>query len=321
MTDPGREAAAPREEPFDLTRVGTKAIGDRRHLVDVSSFAGLVGPDDSLAAFLDALPSVLGASELKELAGHVARAHTGGHGVAVAMGGHVVKTGCAPLIIDLMDRGIVTSLHMAGSTAIHDHEIASIGRTSEDVAAGLSLGEYGSSDETGAAFADASTRAAAEGIGLGRALGLGILERGLPHADVSLLAQAARRGMPCTVHVAVGTDTVHIHPRVDGAALGEATLTDFRLACTVVSKLNHGVWVNVGSAVVMPEVFLKTVTVAWNTGTALDDLTTANFDMLRHYRTTTNVVRRPATRGYDLRGHHELLLPLFRVAVLRELSS
>jgi hypothetical protein len=210
---------------------------------------------------------------------------------------------------------------MAGSAAIHDHEIAAIGRTSEDVAAGLSLGEYGSSAETGAAFAVASARAAAEGIGLGRALGLGVLESGLPHADVSLLAQAAKRGLPCTVHVAIGTDTVHIHPDVDGAALGEATLTDFRLACTVVAALNHGVWLNIGSAVVMPEVFLKTVTVAWNTGSTLDDVTTANFDMLRHYRTTTNVVRRPSARGYDLAGHHELLVPLFRVAVLRELQS
>jgi hypothetical protein len=308
-------------EPYDLGRVGTTPLGERRHLVDTARFGELADPAGTVGAFIDSLPDVLAARALRELAGHIARAHRDGHGVAVAMGGHVVKTGCGPLIVDLMRRGIVTSLHMAGSAAIHDWELAFAGRTSEDVGAGLLCGEYGTSEETGRAFAKASARAADEGCGLGRALGASIVEEEFAHRDVSLLGEAARLGLPCTVHVAIGTDTVHVHPAVDGATLGEASLLDFRLACTVVSRLNHGVWLNLGSAVVMPEVLLKCVTVAANTGAEVDDLTTANFDMLRHYRTRTNVVQRPAARGYDMAGHHEIMIPLLRMAVLGELSS
>lgn len=310
----------PREAPFDLSRVGTRPLEGRPHLVDVGMFGAPTPVGATVRAFLDGLPDVLAARDLRALASHVARAHRGGHGVAVAMGGHVVKTGCAPFVLDLMRRGIVTSLHLAGSTAIHDFEIARAGQTSEDVAKGLGEGIYGMADETGRAFADASERGAREGVGLGRALGLGILAASDPHRGQSLLAEAARLGLPCTVHVAVGTDTVHMHPRVDGRDLGEATLLDFRLACTVVSKLAHGVWLNLGSAVLLPEVFLKAVTVARNTGHAVEDLTTGNFDMLPHYRPATNVVKRPPARGYSLTGHHEILLPLFRMAVLAELE-
>lgn len=310
----------PRETPFDLGRVGTRPLAGRPHLVDRTTEGSLTSPGESAAALLASFPDVLAVRELRGLASHVAAAHRGGHGVAFAMGGHVVKTGCAPYVIDLMRRGIVTSLHMNGSTAIHDWEMAAAGETSEDVAKGLGEGIYGTSDETGRAFAAASARGARDGIGLGRALGLGVLDAKLSHRAGSLLAEAARLGMPCTVHVAVGNDTVHIHPTCDGRDLGEATLLDFRLACTVVSKLAHGVWINAGSAVVLPEVFLKCVTVARNTGHAVEDLTTGNFDMLPHYRPLTNVVKRPPARGYSILGHHEILLPLFRIAVLAELA-
>lgn len=310
----------PREAPYDLGRVGTRPLAGRPHLVDVSLFGSPTPPGATVREFLATLPDVLGARDLRALAGHVARAHRDGRCVAVAMGGHVVKTGCSPHVLDLMRRGIVTSLHLAGSTAIHDWEIAAVGETSEDVAKGLGEGVYGMADETGRAFAAAAERGAREGIGLGRALGLGVLEAGLPHRGVSLLAEAARLGIPCTVHVAVGTDTVHMHPSVDGRALGEATLLDFRLACTVVSKLAHGVWLNLGSAVLLPEVFLKAVTVARNTGHAVEDLTTADLDMLPHYRPATNVVKRPPARGFSLTGHHEIMVPLLRMAVLGELQ-
>lgn len=319
MTDPAPRP--PREQPFDLARVGTRPLAGRPNLVDVSIYGRTTAPSASAAEFLASLPDVLAVRDLRALAAYVVRAHRGGHGVAVAMGGHVVKTGCAPYLLDLARRGIVTSFHLAGSTAIHDYEIARVGGTSEDVAKGLGEGVYGMSDETGAAFATAAARGAREGMGLGRALGLAILEGGHPHADVSFLAEAARRGLPCTVHVAVGTDTVHMHPAADGRDLGEATLLDFRLACTVASKLAHGVWINVGSAVLLPEVFLKAVTVARNTGHAIEDLTTANFDMLPHYRPSTNVVKRPPARGFNLLGHHELMLPLFRLAVLAEMGA
>ncbi len=302
--------------PFDLRRVRTQPLAGKAHIVDVSRFGGVPAPRCDLGTFLESLPDFLAARHFRALAGHVARAYRDGHGVALAMGGHVVKTGCTPTLIDLVRRGIVTSLHMAGSTAIHDWEVAVAGQTSEDVAAGLGEGAYGMSDDTGRAFAQAAARARSEGIGLGRALGLGLLESGAPHDDVSLLAEAARRRLPCTVHVAVGTDTVHMHPLASGADLGDATQTDFRIACTVVSRLDHGVWMNLGSAVIMPEVFLKAVTVARNTGHPIEDLTTANFDMLRHYRPLTNVVRRPPARGYDIAGHHEIMLPLLRLAVL-----
>lgn len=302
--------------PFDLSGVHTRPLAGRSSIVDVSRFGSVPEPGCDVRAFLDSLPDFLAARHLRALAGHVARAHRGGHGVALAMGGHVVKTGCAPTLLDLMRRGIVTSLHMAGSTAIHDWEIAQAGQTSEDVAAGLGEGAYGMSDDTGRAFAEAAARAVREGTGFGRALGLGLLESGAPHREVSLLAEAAARRLPCTVHVAIGTDTVHMHPRMVGGDVGEATQTDFRIACTVVSRLDHGVWMNLGSAVIMPEVFLKAVSVARNTGHPVEDLTTANFDMLRHYRPLTNVVKRPPARGYDVAGHHEIMLPLLRLAIL-----
>jgi hypothetical protein len=311
----------PRDEPFDLRRVRTRPLAARRNLVRVAQFGKAVPPSASARDLYESLPDVLGARDLRALAQHAARAARGGHGVAMAMGGHVVKTGCSPVVLDLVRRGLVTSLHLAGSTAIHDWEIARIGETSEDVAGGLGEGEYGMSDETGAAFATAAARARDEGTGLGRALGLAIVEERFPHAHLSLLAEAASRGIPCTVHVAVGTDTVHMHPAADGAAIGEATHQDFRIACTVVSRLDHGVWINVGSAVLLPEVFLKAITVARNAGHPVEDLTTANLDMLQMYRPTTNVVRRPGKRGFNLIGQHEILLPLFRMAVLAEMGA
>jgi len=310
-----------REKPFDLTKVRTRPIAQMKHLVRVAQFGEPAKPSASANELLASLPDVLGARDLRALARHVARASREGRSVATALGGHVVKTGCSPVILDLARRGVVTSLHLAGSTAIHDYEIAMFGETSEDVAEGLAEGQYGMSDETGAAFAKASADAARDGAGLGRALGLALLAANAPHASVSLLAEAARLGLPCTVHVAIGTDTVHMHPAVDGAAVGEATHQDFRIACTVASKLAHGLWINVGSAVLLPEVFLKAITVARNTGHAVEELTTANFDMLSHYRPTTNVVRRPAKRGFNLIGQHEILLPLFRMAVLAELGA
>jgi hypothetical protein len=322
LTDTGDGGPRPpRETAFDLRAVRTRPIAKMKHLVRVAQFGAPAAPSASAKELLASFPDVLGARDLRALARHVARAHKDGRGVAMALGGHVVKTGCSPVVLDLVRRGVVTSLHLAGSTAIHDYEIAMFGETSEDVAEGLAEGQYGMSDETGAAFAKASADAARNGAGLGRELGVALLAAKAPHADVSLLAEAAVRGIPCTVHVAIGTDTVHMHPDADGADVGEATHLDFRIACTVASKLAHGVWMNVGSAVLLPEVFLKAVTVARNTGHEVEDLTTANFDMLSLYRPTTNVVRRPAKRGFNLIGQHEILLPLFRMAVLAELGA
>jgi hypothetical protein len=302
-------------EPFDQSEVKTTPLGGRPSLVSVEDFATLAAPGAGIADLLASLPGFLAANDLRDLVAAIATARTGGHGVVFGLGGHVVKTGCSPVLIDLMERGVVTALAMPGSTAIHDFEIAAVGRTSEEVAARLGTGEFGTTEETGAFFA-AATAEGATGAGLGRALGRRILDANLPHARASLLAAAARLDLPATVHVAIGTDTVHVHPDADGAAIGAASHLDFRILTTVVAALDHGVFVNVGSAVLLPEVFLKAVTIARNTGRPIDGLFTANLDMLRHYRPLRNVVRRPPDRGVDLAGHHEILLPLLRLAIL-----
>jgi hypothetical protein len=308
-------------EPFDLSRVRTVPAARRRSLVGVEGFGRPRTPDARLGEFLDSMPAFLGMEALRALARAVGTARRRGRGVAVAMGGHVVKTGCSPYVVDLVERGIATSLALAGSTAIHDFEVALLGRTSEDVAGGLEGGDYGMAAETGEAFAAAAARAATRGCGLGRALGEIVEEARLPHRRLSLLGAAARRGIPATVHVALGTDTVHMHPAARGDAIGEATFTDFRIACSVVAGLSGGVWLNLGSAVVLPEVFLKAVTVARNTGHPVRDLTTGSFDMFRMYRPETNVVKRPPRRGWSVLGHHEVLVPLFHALVLREAGA
>jgi hypothetical protein len=308
-------------KPFDLGRVRTTSVRGRRSLVSVAGFGRPGTPDARLSAFLDSMPAFLGMESLRALAGAVARARRRGRGVVAAMGGHVVKTGCSPYVVDLMERGVVTAVAMAGSTAIHDFETALLGQTSEDVAEGLEGGAYGMAEETGAAFADAAADAAARGVGLGRALGDAVLRGRFPHRRFSLLGTAARLGIPATVHVAVGTDIVHMHPRARGADLGEATFTDFRIACSVVAGLSGGVWLNLGSAVVLPEVFLKAITVARNTGHPVADLSTGSFDMHRMYRPETNVVRRPPRRGWSVLGHHEVLIPLFHALVLKETGA
>lgn len=305
-------------EPFDLGRVKVSPLAGWRSLCSVEGFGRPAKPGQRLDAFLDGMPRFLGMESLRALAAAAGKARRRGRGVVAAMGGHVVKTGCSPYVLDLMERGLVTGLALAGSTAIHDLEIALAGETSEDVAEGLQEGEYGMTDETGRLFAEAAAEGAASGAGLGRALGERILADRFPHRRHSLLAAAARLDLPATVHVAVGTDIVHMHPLARGADVGEATFTDFRIACSVVAGLAGGVWLNLGSAVVLPEVFLKAVTVARNTGHPVGDLTTGSFDMFRMYRPETNVVRRPSRAGHSVLGHHEVLIPLFHALLLRE---
>jgi hypothetical protein len=247
------------------------------------------------------------------------------------MGAHVVKAGCGPLVIDLIERGIVTAVAVNGAFAIHDYEIALVGATSERVDVTIRDGSFGWARETGEALARAARRAVETGQGLGRAFGLEVLEgpaeappaaRGpLPNAAASVLAACARARIPCGVFVAVGTDTVHMHPAISGADLGAASHLDFRIMAGVASDLEGGVWANIGSAVILPEVFLKVVSIARNLGNALDDVTAANLDMLSHYRASANVISRPVKRGISLLGQHEILLPLLRVAILDRLEK
>ena len=308
-------------KPLDFSRVVTSSVADRAHRVETSMFASLAEPKPGAPDVLDTFPDLLAAKLLKRLADRIANAHQKGRPVVVGFGGHVVKTGLAPLLIDLMERGLVTALATNGSGAIHDYEIAAVGHSSEDVGAGLDDGSWGMVGETAQALNASAVRAASEGIGLGESVGRLIHEQDLPNASMSLAAAAHRLDMPLSVHVGIGTDTVHMHDNADGAAIGQASMTDFRLLASVVAELSGGVYVNLGSAVILPEVFVKALNVARNLGETVEGFTTANLDMLRQYRPRVNVLQRPAGEAIEITGHHEINLPLLRWAVLRRLQD
>jgi hypothetical protein len=302
-------------QPLDLTDLKTYPLADRPSKVVVGDLGRPADPQISVADWIGTLPKQFGAVELRKLRDHIVRCRRDGHTVAAAIGGHVIKVGCAPYLIDWIRRGVLSSISMNGSAAIHDFELALAGKTSEDVAAQLPGGRFGMAKETADAFAVAAKTAAATGIGLGAALGQYIEALGCPHADASLVHAAYRAGVPCTIHVALGTDIVHMHPQVSGADLGDASMTDFRILCRVVHGMSEGLWLNIGSAVVMPEVFLKVIAVARNLGADLSGLVTANLDKEPKYRTRMNVLSRPSAQGIEIIGHHELLIPLLHAAV------
>ncbi|MCB9916689.1 MAG: hypothetical protein H6828_16315 [Planctomycetes bacterium] len=315
----------PELDPFPAMRaVRTYPLASRRSLVSLDQFCEVPEPLDGFEGFVDSLPDIYAGTHFKRLVQRIVDAKLGGKPVAVALGAHVLKVGLAPLLIDLMRRGVIDHVAMNGAGAIHDFEIATAGCTSEDVGEQLPRGEFGFAEETGAGLARAAakgcTAAAGREAGFGRALGHLLLEEGAPHAALSVSAEAARLGVGCTVHVSLGADIVHMHPACSGADVGEASVIDFRHVCRLVHGMNGGVWINVGCAVVLPETYLKAVSVAINLGADLSDMTTANLDMLRQYRAETNVVQRPPGMGLTLIGQHELLLPLLRMAVLSKLA-
>ena len=306
--------------PLAFDGISTYPLASRPSKVTTADFARPVSDDSSLKDFLDGLPNILAARELKELAGRVREARRRDRAIIVGLGGHVIKTGLAPVLIELMARGFVTALAMNRAAMIHDFEIAIAGQTSEDVDATLGSGQFGMAEETGRIVNDAIRAGARDQIGMGEALGRELHEMNAAHAAASLLHSAYAARIPVTVHVAIGTDIVDIHPRADGASVGQTTYHDFRLLCSVVRELDGGgVYLNLGSAVLLPEVFLKTVTVVRNLGHRLEDFTTANFDFMQHYRPLTNVVRRPVAasgRGFAFTGHHEIMIPLLAAAIL-----
>jgi hypothetical protein len=309
-------------KPIDLSKVATYPLASRPSKVSSTDFAQPVKAGGSVKEFLNGLPNILAARDLRELAEAIREGKRRGRAIILGLGGHVIKTGLSPVLIDLMRNGFVSGFAMNGSAMIHDFEIALVGATSEDVDATLGSGSFGGAEETGRIINNAIVVGAAEGIGIGEAIGRELHLLHPPHSELSLLWAAYEARVPVTVHVAVGTDIVHIHPNVDGAATGQTTLHDFRLLCSLVSELDGGgVYLNLGSAVVLPEVFLKTVTVVRNLGHKLEDFTTANFDFIQHYRPLTNVVRRPVAgtgRGFSFAGHHELMIPLLAAAILTE---
>lgn len=309
-------------EPLDLSGIATYPLATRPSKVTADDLARAVKAGDSLKDFFDGLPNILAARELRELAQLIREAKAKRRAIIVGLGGHVIKTGLAPVLIDLLQRGYVTALAMNGSAMIHDFEIALVGATSEDVDATLGEGSFGMAEETGRIINEATKEGARDQIGMGEAIGRHLSAMTPAHARQSLLHAAYAAEVPVTVHVAIGTDIVHIHPNADGAAIGQATLHDFRLLCSIVRELDDGgVYLNLGSAVLLPEVFLKTVTVVRNLGFRLADFNTANFDFIQHYRPLTNVVRRPVAgngRGFSFTGHHEIMIPLLAASILAE---
>jgi hypothetical protein len=307
--------------PLSLAEVNTYSLSERPSKVTVKDFARAPSADSSLADFLKTLPDILAAGSLLEIAAQIRRARALGKPVIWGIGGHVVKTGLAPIIIDLMQRGFVGAIAANGSVLVHDAEIALVGSTSEDVDATLGAGAFGAAEETGKLLNDAAQAGARDQLGLGEAMGRALLALAPQHKDYSLLCAAYDARVPFTAHVQIGADIAHFHPNADGAALGATTHTDFRLLSELVRRLDGGgVYLNIGSAVVLPEIFLKAVTLVRNLGHPLQDFTTANFDFIQSYRPLTNVVRRPvaggAGRGYAITGHHELTIPLLAAAIL-----
>ena len=308
---------------LEINRLKSCSIKDRHSKVTHRDFAEPWTKGGSLGEYLSRLPGILAADDFRQVVDRLARAASHGRTIILGMGGHPVKVGLTPIIIDLMRRGVISLLAVNGSVMVHDTEVALVGATSEDVAASLGQGEFGVTREANELINASAARASSENLGLGRALGLSLLELDPPQARQSLFAEAARLDIPVTVHVALGTDVYHIHPTANGADLGRASLEDFHMFCRAVADLESGVYINLGSAVIMPEIFLKAVTLVRNLGYSLKDITTVNMDFIRHYRPHTNVVQRPTAeggRGFNLVGHHELMLPLLAAALIERLE-
>ena len=317
-------------KPVDLGKIKTYSARRRKHKSSVESMAALPGVGATASELIDSLPSYLGAVALRNVVRAIVDSVEQDRPVVVAFGAHVLKVGCGPILVDLIRRGVVKAIVGNGACAIHDVELATLGETSEEVADTIKDGTFGMVAETMAFFDEAVVMSQRDSMGLGDAVGRLLIEREAPFRDRSVYVAAREASIPATVHVALGTDTIHASGTLDAAALASASMSDFRLVCDLVSDLGAsdggdvgGVWLNIGSAVLLPEVFLKAVSIARNLGDNLDAMTTANFDMIRHYRPHQNVVTRPvsAGRGYEVVGHHEILLPLLRQAVIEQLGS
>lgn len=307
--------------PLELDKVKTYPLSARPSKVSLDDFARPISEDASLKDFLASLPNILAVQNLREIAARMRRSRDLQKPIIWGIGGHVIKTGLAPLIIDLMRHGFVTAIAGNGSVLVHDAEIAMVGSTSEDVDATLGEGAFGGADETGRLLNGAARDGANDQIGLGEATGRALVGMKPKHANYSLLCATYQARVPFTVHLTIGGDIGHFHPQADGAALGATTHTDFRLLSELVRRMDGGgVYLNIGSAVTLPEVFLKAVTLVRNLGHPLANITTANFDFIQSYRPLTNVVRRPnangAGQGYSITGHHELTLPLLAAELI-----
>ena len=306
-------------EEFDLSGVKTYPLRSRQSKVSLAQFATPYKKGTGVQGLVTSLPGLLAAQDFKAVVTALITARNAGRAIVWGLGAHVLKTGLSPILVDLMERGFVSAIATNGAGIIHDFEIALSGGTSEDVEATLGPGTFGMAEETGTQLNRAINAGVAAGLGFGQSVGQYLDSAKPPFAQISVAAAAWRLQIPVTVHVAIGTDIIHMHPQASGAAIGEASLRDFKYFVTTVSKLEQGVYLNCGSAVVLPEVFLKAVAIARNEGRSLEGMTTVNLDFLRHYRPLTNVVTRPTMgsgKGYALTGHHELLIPLLAAALI-----
>jgi hypothetical protein len=306
-------------EEFDLSGVHTYPLASRPSKARAADFAKPYRPGAGVRSFVESLPEILAAADFKAVVSAIRAAHRAQRGLLWGLGAHVIKTGLSPVLIDLIERGFVSALAMNGAVVIHDFELALSGGTSEDVDEALGPGRFGMAEETGRLLNEAINDGVRAGLGIGQSVGKRLRELTPPYESLSVVAAAARQGIPVTVHVGIGTDIIHMHPGASGAALGEGSLRDFRFLVGNVARLGGGVYLNCGSAVVLPEVFLKAVALARNRGIPLDGLTTVNLDFVRLYRPLTNVVSRPVAgigRGYSLVGHHEIMIPLLAATLI-----
>jgi hypothetical protein len=311
-------------KPLEINNVKTYSIHDRKSLVSIDNFATPCKQNQNFSNFIDNLPSILAGNDLRNIISAISTAALNNKKICFGMGGHVIKVGLNPVLIDLMQKKAITMLAMNGAGIIHDLEIAMTGKTSEDVAASLDQGDFGMAEETSDFLNTAINNAEKESTGLGRAVGELINKEDLPYKEMSLTAQGAALNIPVTVHVAMGTDIIHMHPGFNAAACGEASHRDFRIFSSNVADLEQGVFINAGSAVILPEVFLKALTLVRNLGFSPKNFTTVNLDFIRHYRPMSNVVNRPTQsggKGYSLVGHHEILIPLIAAGVIEKIEN
>ncbi len=309
--------------PLDFSDLKTYSLHGRSSKVSVKDFASPLKVGASVDELINSLPNQLMGHDFPDFINRLARAVKNKKTVIFGMGAHVIKVGLTPIIIDLMQKGVISSIALNGAGIIHDSELAMTGQTSEDVAAAIDDGAFGAAKETGEFLNQAIIEGAKKNIGLGEAVGEALLRADFPYNEFSLLARAKSMNIPVTVHVAVGTDIIHIHPGADGAAIGKTSLHDFKVFARMVSNLKNGVYCNLGSAVLLPEIFLKALTVTRNLGYDVSEITTANFDFIRHYRTAVNVVQRPTQnkgKGFNFIGHHELMIPLMAASLANRLN-
>ena len=310
--------------PISLDEVKSYPLKKRPSKVKVDDFGHAWQSGGSMNRWLESLPKILAGNDFTEIVDRFVRAAASGKTIILAMGAHAIKVGLNPIILDLLNRRILSSVAMNGAGIIHDAEVAMVGCTSEDVAEQIGTGKFGMAEETGTLLNAAISEGAKQGLGIGRSVGAMLIRENFPYNRYSLLARAFELDIPITVHVAIGTDIIHFHPNVDGASIGKASHLDFRIFARLVSTLEEGVLINLGSAVILPEVFLKALTLVRNLGYQARDFTTVNMDFIRHYRPMTNVVHRPTLeggKGYNLVGHHEIMFPLLAAAVLEGLKE